>query len=147
MEDKKMKYLEFVQGIINRMAECSFKCKEICILVCSAILAIFASIESHPGFLLLICDLPIIVFWLLDSYYLWQERGFRNTYSQKAVLNGEQDFDDFRIAPRFDENRFKDHFGGVVFSKTILPLYLSLFLATTISGTILQIIQIQCNCE
>ncbi len=147
MNDNKLKYLEFIQGIINRMAECSFKCKEFCILICSAILAVFASIESHPGFLLLICDLPIIVFWLLDSYYLWQERGFRNTYNQKAVLNEEKDFDNFKIAPAFDKKERKDRFGGVLFSKTIIPLYSALFLAATISGTILQIIQIQSNCE
>ena len=136
MIEKKIKYLEFLQAIINRMAECSFKCKEFCIVICSAILAVYASIDSHPHLLILMCDLPILIFWFLDSFYLRQEKGFRNTYNEKAKLNGEHDFDDFTILPNVGGTPFFK----VMFSKTIWPLYFILFFAATASGVALLII-------
>ena len=136
MFEKKAKYLEFIQTIINRMAECSFKCKEFCILICSALLAVYGAVCPHPHILLILCDVPIMLFWLLDAFYLKQEKGFRNTYNNKAILNDEKDFSDFRIKPNNENNSYCTS----LFSKTILPLYLSLFLLATISGLILIVI-------
>lgn len=136
MFDKKAKYLEFVQSIINRMADCSFRCKEFCVLICSAMVTVFCALEKHPSIILLLCNLPIILFWFLDSYYLWQERGFRELYNEKAVLNDEKSFDDFTIKPNHKRNRFI----SALFSKTVFFLYVVLIVLATTFGVVLLII-------
>lgn len=133
MFDKKAKYLEFVQDIISRMASCSFKCKEFCILMCAGLLTVYATIDNHPTYILFICDLPILIFWALDAYYLNQERGFRNLYKEKAKITDLKKFDDYNISPIFVKRSYLKTF----FSKTIWPLYFILLAAATISGIIL----------
>lgn len=127
VEDRKYRYLEMLQGIISRMADRSFKCKEFCILIVSALLAVLATnIQSH-FIVLYIGVIPCAVFWVLDSYYLTQERAFRNLYKQKASYK-EQDlaFEDCNFV--IEKPCFGDYF-KTFWSKTIWPLYLILFLA------------------
>ena len=136
MFEKKAKYLEFVQGIINRMAEDSFKCKEFCILIISAMVAVYASVGNDARLIVVLCGVPILLFWSLDAFFLRQEKGFRELYNKYAVLNGEHDFDDFTIKPNVKGiNYFK-----VFFSKTLLPLYgILLSLSVTLGVLLLTI--------
>lgn len=125
-EDRKYRYLELLQGIISRMAECSFKCKEFCILVVSALLAVFATNIYSNFYILFACLVPTIVFWSLDTYYLTQERSFRKLYRLKASLaENSSDFEDFNFNK--EKSYIKDYL-KVFWSKTIWPLYLTLFL-------------------
>lgn len=74
----KEKHLEFVQGVINRMGQNSFLIKGWSVTLVSAIFALAAN-DSNQKFII-IAYFPTIVFWLLDSYYLYQERLFRKLY-------------------------------------------------------------------
>jgi len=85
--DAKLKHLEFVQAIINRMATNQFLFKGWAITVAAA-LSGFAAVDSQPG-LIIIALVATGMFWLLDGYYLWLERAFRTIYASVAAKSPE----------------------------------------------------------
>lgn len=72
-------YLGLLQSVINRMASNSTACKTWCITIVAAAIVIIAEKEK-PNFIW-IGLFPIFLFFFLDSYYLAQERCFRNLYN------------------------------------------------------------------
>lgn len=78
--DKKLKHLELIQGVINRMAHCSFLLKGWSVILVSGLFALAAK-EANPLFVY-IAYLPVIAFWILDGYYLYQERLYRKLYGE-----------------------------------------------------------------
>jgi hypothetical protein len=88
--DKKLKHLEMLQAIISRMARNSFLLKGWNVVLVSAILALAAS-ESKSQ-LVYLAYLPAAVFWLLDGYFLRQERLFRKLYDKVRSM-AEDDID------------------------------------------------------
>lgn len=133
MDYNKEQHLEFIQNNITRMNNCSFQMKGWMITIVSALLAIYAStfennsrIESGNKVFLLVGVFPTIVFWILDSYYLQQERKFRGVYDDVAEISNEDTRN--KIKPyAMPLNYYK---GGkycllrIMFSRTIWPLYL-----------------------
>ena len=123
MENNKIKHLEFIQSTITRMNQNSFQIKGWMITLVSALLALYASSEKVAY--ILIAIVPAIVFWLLDAYYLQQERRFRGVYNDVAGLSP----DDSRINVREFEMPIQKYQCGkycyfnVLFSRTIFPLY------------------------
>jgi hypothetical protein len=81
--DAKLKHLEFIQGAIARMASNSFLFKGWAITIAAGISAFGAA--SHKRALLAIVLLTTLMFWALDGYYLWLERGFVALHKQVAV--------------------------------------------------------------
>ena len=123
MDNNKIKHLEFIQSTITRMNQNSFQIKGWMITLVSALLALYAS--SEKVVYILIAIVPAIVFWLLDAYYLQQERRFRGVYNDVAGLSP----DDSRINVREFEMPIQKYQCGkycyfnVLFSRTIFPLY------------------------
>lgn len=120
MEEQTIKHLEMIQGIITRMNQNSFMLKGWMITIVSALLAIFAD-KGNIAYLV-ITIFPIIVFWLLDAYYLLQERKFRGIYSD--IVNG-KNIPVFQM-PIGEYNDKKDcrySYSKVFWSKTIAGLY------------------------
>ena len=76
--EEKLKHLELIQGVINRMAHCSFLLKGWSVVLVSGLFALAAK-EANPRFVY-IAYLPALSFWILDGYYLYQERLYRNLY-------------------------------------------------------------------
>jgi hypothetical protein len=72
--EAKLKHLEFIQGAISRMATNSFLFKGWSITLAAALSA-FGAINTRPA-LLVIALGSTLLFWGLDGYYLWLERGF-----------------------------------------------------------------------
>jgi hypothetical protein len=114
--DDKLKHLEFAQGVINRMGQNSFLIKGWTVTLISALFALAAK-DSNQKFII-VAYFPTIIFWLLDSYFLYQERLFRKVYthiSKQTVI-------DFSLATKdFDEGL--SDWASVAFSKTILLFY------------------------
>jgi hypothetical protein len=78
INEEKMKHLEFIQAIISRMAQNSFMYKGWAITV---LVGIFAVSKDLPGYILLLTTIfSLLAFWMLDGFYLWQERLFRKLY-------------------------------------------------------------------
>lgn len=78
--ENKLKHLEMIQGIINRMASNSFALKGWAVTLVAGIFAL-ASKETDKIYFL-IAYAPIAFFWFLDSFYLLQERLFRSLYGK-----------------------------------------------------------------
>ena len=71
-------HLTILQGVIERMASNSRLLKAWCITIVAAILVVVAG-KDKPDYVL-ITLVPIIMFCVLDAYYLALERGFRKAY-------------------------------------------------------------------
>lgn len=90
MIDNKIKHMEMIQGIINRMASNSFALKGWSVTLVAGIFAL-ASKDANKVYFL-IAYAPIIIFWGLDAYYLLQERLYRSLYNKVRQMD-EKDID------------------------------------------------------
>ena len=125
--DSKIAHLEMIQTIISRMANNSFSLKSWTVTLVSGIF-ILASKETDKLYFL-VAYIPIIVFWLLDAYYLLQERLYRELYNKVRTLSlGEIDFD-MNISLD-DFHTEKNTYSCCLLSKTIIGFYLPLALVT-----------------
>ena len=119
--EARFKHLEFIQGVINRLATDSFRMKGWAVVLVSALLVLLARegrIEfAYIGFV------PVLVFWGLDGYFLWQERLFRDLYDHVRVL------DEADIDFSMDLSTFKRTWLGATFSITLVPFYIALALS------------------
>jgi len=88
--EAKLKHLEFIQGVINRMGYNSFLLKGWSVLLVSALFALAAA-GSNQLFIYL-AYFPALAFWILDGYFLWQEKLFRKLYDKVRVMD-EADID------------------------------------------------------
>jgi hypothetical protein len=79
----KAKHLEMIQGIINRMAHCSFLLKGWSVILVSGLFALAAK-DANQLFIY-IAYLPVIAFWILDGFYLYQERLYRKLYTYVRI--------------------------------------------------------------
>ena len=111
--EEKIKHLEMIQGIINRMANNSFLLKGWSVILVSALFALTAK-DSNKTFILL-AYFPALAFWILDGYFLQQERLFRKLYDKAREMKNEDI--DFSMDTSIVE---KDCWFCVCFSKTLL---------------------------
>ena len=88
--NNKTVHLEMLQGVISRMANNSFLLKGWSVILVSALFALAAA--KALALLALLALLPAIAFWILDAYFLRQERLFRKLYDQVRVQK-EEDID------------------------------------------------------
>jgi hypothetical protein len=86
--ERKLKHLEFIQAAINRMATNSFLFKGWAVTIAAALSA-FAAVESRVA-LLTIAIVSTAMFWTMDGYYLWLERGFVNLHKQVAAKSEDE---------------------------------------------------------
>lgn len=80
--ESKLKHLELIQGVINRMAGNSFLLKGWSVTLTSALFALAAK-DANPFFVYL-AYFPCATFWALDGYFLRQERLYRELYKEVA---------------------------------------------------------------
>lgn len=91
--ENKVKHLEMIESIIERMANNSFLLKGWAITLVVALFAL-ADKQFEQRYIL-ITFLPIIFFWFLDSYYLYLEKKYRALYN--CVRQKEDDDIDFNM--------------------------------------------------
>lgn len=89
--DAKLKHLEFIQTAIGRMSTHSSLFRGWAVTIAAA-LAAFAAIDTRRA-LLAIALISTTLFWGLDGYYLWLERGFVKLHNEvSAKSEAEIDF-------------------------------------------------------
>jgi len=89
--ENKIKHLEMIQGVINRMAGNSFLLKGWSVVLVSALFVLSAK-ETNIFFIYL-AFFPALSFWELDGYFLWQERLYRKLYDKvRKTSESEIDF-------------------------------------------------------
>lgn len=116
--EEKLKHLEFIQGVITRMNSNSFAIKTWMMTILAAFLAMYTSHQNE--WYLLVAIVPTLALWFLDAKYLMMERQYRQLYN--AALDGRVELFDM------DASRYKECYIGVLFSKTILWVYIPIVL-------------------
>jgi hypothetical protein len=108
------KHLELIQGVINRMGQNSFLIKGWTVTLVAALFALAAK-DSKEEFIL-VAYFPAVLFWVLDSYYLYQERLFRKLYDSVRVKVPPTDFS---LSTKPFDKGFTQ-WASAAFSKTIV---------------------------
>ena len=114
--------IKVVQDIIKRMASNSFSVKTWTITLIVATL-LFKGSNNH----ILIAFIPLFAFWFLDSYYLQQERLFREVHNWITTYRLNNDNKLFNMNP----TRFKNNvqtIPRIMFSISTLPFYGGIFI-------------------
>lgn len=127
-----VKHLEFIQGIINRMANNSFLLKGWSVTLVAALFALAAQ-NAKLGFVVL-AFFPVIVFWILDSYYLRQERLYRELYDATRIKEQQKMCPEeaFYMGTKVYE-RYVQSWLRTMFSKTLFLFYLGLIITIVIA--------------
>ena len=115
----KLKHLEMIQNIVNRMASGSTFLKGWTVIFVAAVLG-FILKNSQPIYVWL-AIIPTLFFWGLDGVYLRQEKLFRKLYDKVRIL--EEENIDFSMDTSEVEKDVKNWL-RICFSKTIFPFYL-----------------------
>jgi len=129
--EKKLRHLDMIQGIVNRLANNSFMLKGWSVMIVAALLALSAATGEKIA-LMLIAFIPLLVFWILDGYFLWQERLFREIYNH--IIKKDEKEIDFVMNPG-DFIAGRNTWIRSIFSITLLVFYGSLII--TMGGVIL----------
>jgi len=117
-------HLEITQSVIQRMASNSSSCKAWCITLVSAILVIVADKEESR--FALVALIPVLLFFVLDIYYLALEKLFRNSFNlfmDKLHSKGISSKDLYVVTPK--GNKLKAYFRSLT-SFAIWPFYTTL---------------------
>lgn len=130
-DENKRTHLGMIQQIITRMGNNSFSLKGWSVGIMIAIFA-FAGNNYHKA--VVVTLIPIIVFWILDAYFLMLERKFRLLYEEvRSKKESDIDFDmNFNNIKINFKQIGKYGFLRILFSKTILPFYLVCIVTTLI---------------
>ncbi|WP_213115320.1 hypothetical protein [Cobetia sp. MC34] len=126
-------HLSIIQNVIQRMASNSASCKTWCVTLVSAILVVVIDKNKSAYFLLAL--LPILVFLILDAYYLSMEKGFRNSYNEfisKLARGTIHDIDLYSVLPTGKKLKRKS-----LMSYSILGFYFPLISVVLIASLLL----------
>lgn len=122
MNDKEqvVKHLEITQGVVNRLASNSFSIKGWSMaILAAAILFIARSNNIYSEYLILTFLIPLFGFWLLDGYFLWQERLFRGVYDDVR----QQEKTDFKMDIPAQFKKANNKWRNSIFSLTLGIFY------------------------
>lgn len=120
MNDKEqvIKHLEIIQGVINRLANNSFLIKSWSMTIISASILFISRNQNFSEYISLSFLIPVLGFWILDGYFLWQERIFRGIYNDVRT----QESTNFGMPISRQTKKIK--WIKAVFSKTLNIFYL-----------------------
>jgi hypothetical protein len=119
MEDK-VAYLQMIQSVINRMGANSFLLKGWTVTLVSALFALAAK-DANQTFIM-VAFFPAIIFWILDGYFLSQERLYRALYDHARTAASPVDFS-------LNTSPFKNSWNSwpnATFSRTLIIFYSSI---------------------
>ena len=122
MENKR-KHLEFIQNIVSRMAGNLFFLRGWTITLIAALLALFAK-GNNSNYIIYFLIVLTFVFWILDGYFLSQERLYRDLYNYVRKLKEEEI--DFSMDISEYKKLKKNTLVYSMFSATLLVFYLPL---------------------
>src|SRR5690349_4899013 len=118
-EEDKRKHLEFIQATVSRMASNLFFLKGWTVTLIAGVFALAAKDANEKYFA--IAYLAGILFWVLDGYFLAQERCFRALYDRVRTLSPERI--DFSMDTRPFQNERRNTWSGAMLSKTLIIYY------------------------
>jgi hypothetical protein len=127
MDENKRFHLGMIQGIVARLSQTSFLLKGWTITLISAMFALAAQ-NANIVFIYL-AYFPAIIFWILDGYFLWQEKLYRALFDCVRVV------DEKKINFSLDTSVVKDivpDWGHTLISKTLILFHGSIIMSILI---------------
>ena len=118
--EKVIKHLEMTQAIINRLGRNSFWVKSWSIILIVTAMVLIAKPDTQSSYFVLVLILPALGFWILDGYFLRQERLFRQVYNEIRV----QSDTGFEMNPMKHRNKPKCSWLSTIFSLTLVIFYI-----------------------
>ena len=115
--ERVLKHLEMIQGIVNRLGHNSFLIKGWSMTILAAGIIFIARSRIESEWFVLTFLIPVIGFWILDGYFLWQERLFRKVYDDIR----KQETTDFDMKPT---SKKSCSFSCSMFSVTLIVFYM-----------------------
>ncbi len=119
-KDHIIKHLEMTQTIINRLGSNSFLLKGWSMTLIVAAMVLVARYDLQNPYLVLTLVVPVLGFWTLDGYFLWQERLFRQVYNEIRQQNDT----DFKMDVMKHRSKPKCSWVSAIFSVTLIIFYL-----------------------
>ena len=132
-DERKQKHLELIQGVINRLSTNSFLLKGWSVILVSALFALSVADGQFP--LVLLASIPVIVFWGLDGFFLWQEQLYRKLYDHVRQIN-DDDIDFSMNTEPFKIGDCSPTWVKAIFSKTLIPFHGVLILAVVVVASV-----------
>src|SRR6266568_4303355 len=134
-DDLRLRHLADGQAVIERLSQHSFVIRGWSVTLVSVVFAILSTRERTQSWPVLIALAPALVFWILDAYYLRQERLYRCLYlaAGRRLTDGEAGPD---VAPfDMDVSRYSSHvrsFTRTLFASHVLaiPAMLTVLIVT-----------------
>ena len=117
--EKVIKHLEMTQAIINRLGRNSVLLKGWSMTVIVTTMVLIARYDMQNPCIVLAVMFPVLGFWILDGYFLWQERLFRQVYEEIRV----QSDTDFKMDVMKHVNKPQCSWWSAVFSVTLVIFY------------------------
>ncbi len=121
--ENKLKHLEFIQSAINRMAGYSFLLKGWTVTL---VVGLFVLMGKDPNLTHIFICFPILVFWLLDGYFLSRERLFRVLYDKVRKRKSSQIDFSMDVENLRSKKSKKNSWLWSIFSTTLFVFYFSL---------------------
>ena len=120
--EKVVKHLEMIQAIIDRLGRNSFWVKSWSIILIVTAMVLIARQDIQNPYFVLVPILPALGFWILDGYFLWQERLFRQVYGEIRVQS-DTDFEMNPMKHRSWVYKPKCSWLSAIFSLTLVIFY------------------------
>lgn len=134
--EKKIKHLEMIESVIERMGNNSFQLKGWAVALVSIIGAMAVKDTDRTFFLL--AFIPLLAFWFIDSYYLQSERKYKYLY--KTVLKKEESEIDFNMdIDNIEKKGTQMQFGKCLCSKTEAGFYGPIIIAVIVLSILLKV--------
>ena len=118
--EKVVKHLEMTQAVINRLGRNSFLLKSWSMTILIAAMVLIGKENLQNQYFVLSLFLPVAGFWILDGYFLWQERLFRHVYDEIRP----QTDTDFKMDLGKHRGKPKCSWLSAIFSVTLIIFYL-----------------------
>ena len=119
--EKVVRHLEMTQAVINRLGSNSFLLKGWSMTIIVTAMVLIARHDIQHPCLILSLIIPILGFWILDGYFLWQERLFRKIYDEVRC----QSDTNFKMDVMKHKNKPKCSWVSAMFSVTLVIFYSS----------------------
>lgn len=127
----KLKHLDMLQAIISRMAQNSFLLKGWSVILATAILGI--AVKDGQANLIWVALPAILAFWLLDGYFLYMERRFRQRFDQVRKKQKAEEID-FSMQP---EGAPSKNWVDATLSRTLIIFHCTLGITVLICSYLL----------
>jgi len=127
MDEKKLKHLELIQGVISRMAGNLFYLRGWVVTLIAGILVLLTKV-SDGKLPIIFLTVLILIFWIYDGYFFGLERMYRDLYNKVRKMK-EEDIDFSMDVTEFKKYK-KNSIIYCVFSPTLRYFYGFLLLAT-----------------